>query len=162
MNIHGRLVPANSPAIVFGDIESRLPQFRERCKLRHARHPLHVLVVEDDPLCQRMLNNLLSDQHAIANASDGTGAVDRYLAVAPDIMFLDLGLPYADGFDVLKQIMAIDPEAYVVIISGSSDSDSVALAAALGARGFIPKPFPLDKLDHYLSDCSSHFRKQAG
>jgi DNA-binding NtrC family response regulator len=149
-----QVFPQTPATTIFGDTDAFLPNFRKLCQLRQVRNPMHVLIVEDDPLTRRMLTNLLSDQHATINAADGQDAVLKYLSFAPDMVFLDLGLPLVSGLDVLDRIMQFDPEAYVVIISANTHGDTLAEATSRGAKGFIGKPFALDKLDHFLLDCA--------
>ena len=65
---------------------------------------------------------------------------------APDAVLLNIGLPDASGLEVLKCIRALDPYAYVVMLTGQASRENVLQATQLGAKGFIGKPFTSEKL----------------
>lgn len=117
---------------------------------RRLRRDALVMVVEDDQLSQRMISIALKDKYALAVVPDGQGAIYNYIRHAPDILFLDIGLPDLDGHDVLRRLFSIDPDAYVVMFSGNGNKENVLKAREQGAKGFIGKPFTQDKLLWYI------------
>jgi len=135
--------------------------FAEAKARRKARLPLHVLLVEDDPLTRRLVAGSFKEQYALITAESAQEALAAYLLHAPDIVFLDIGLPDGSGFEVLRRILANDPEAYVVMFSGNSYLDNVTAALNAGALGFIAKPFKRDKMQHYIEDSVLHHHKCA-
>jgi CheY-like chemotaxis protein len=143
----------------FGNVEALMETFQEAKKARAARMPLHVMVVEDDPLTRRLVTGAFKDAYALITAENAQEAIANYLLHAPDIVFLDIGLPDTSGFEVLHQIMAIDSDAYVVMFSGNSYLDNVTAALNEGASGFIAKPFKKDKMRHFIHDSALHHRK---
>lgn len=143
----------------FGEISSLHEVFAEMKKLRPARCPAHVLVVEDDPLTRRVVVNALSENHATIAEENARGAVASYLLYAPDIVFLDIGLPDIDGFTVLDQIMTLDPDAFVVMFSSQADSCTIDRAMNAGAKGFIAKPFKKETLRGYIRGSGVHHNK---
>lgn len=143
----------------FGETSSMHDVFAAAKKLRTARKPEHVMLVEDDPLTRRIVSGTFKENYAIITACDAHEAISNYLLHAPDIVFLDIGLPGTSGFAVLKQIMATDPDAYVVMFSGNSYLDNVNKALGAGASGFIAKPFKKERLRHYIEDSALHHRK---
>ncbi len=145
----------------FGEVESLSEVFAEAKKSRGARLPMHVLMVEDDALTRRLVSNSLKEKYALITATNAEEAVANYLLHAPDIVFLDIGLPDANGFDVLQRILTCDPEAYVVMFSANSYLDNVTAALANGAAGFIAKPFKKEKMLHYIESSADHHRKCA-
>lgn len=145
----------------FGEVESLREVFAEAKKLRKARMPQHVMIVEDDALTRKMVASVLKEKFAMITAHDAHEAVANYLLFAPDIVFLDIGLPDASGFAALNQIMEIDPEAYVVMFSGNSYLDNVTKALTGGASGFVAKPFRQEKLRHYIANSATHYNKSA-
>ncbi|MFO0389420.1 MAG: response regulator transcription factor [Alphaproteobacteria bacterium] len=145
----------------FGETAALEAIFAEAKKLRKARMPLHIMVVEDDPLTRRITASAFKENYAIITAANAHDAVANYLLHAPDIVFLDIGLPDASGFDVLHQIMASDKDAYVVMFSSNSYLDNVTTALASGASGFIAKPFKKEKMRQYIRNGALHHRKQS-
>lgn len=117
---------------------------------RDMRETVEIMVVEDDPFSQKLVSNALNGKYPYSMTADGQGAVMNYIAKAPDVLFLDIGLPDIDGHAVLKKIFELDPSAYVVMFSGNGDRENVLRAVDLGAKGFVGKPFTKDKLFQYI------------
>lgn len=117
---------------------------------RQRRKTPEILVVEDDPFSQRLVGNALSSDYSLSMTDHGASAIVSYVNKAPDVMFLDIGLPDIDGYEVLERVFLIDPEAYVVMFSGNGNKDNILRAIELGAKGFVGKPFTKDKLFQYV------------
>ena len=143
----------------FGEVESLSEVFKDARKVRKARHPLHIMLVEDDALTRRIVSSSFKDNYALISAKDAHEAVANYLLHAPDIVFLDIGLPDASGFDVLKRIMKSDPDAFVVMFSANSYLDNITSALDAGASGFVAKPFNKQKLHRYIEESAMHHGK---
>ncbi len=143
----------------FGETASLSEVFQEAKKLRNVRMPLHVMVVEDDPLTRLMLTGAFNKNYALITAANAQEAMMNYLVHAPDIVFLDIGLPDASGFDVLHHILATDRDAYVVMFSSNSYLDNVTRALSSGASGFVAKPFKKERMRQYIQNSALHHRK---
>lgn len=116
---------------------------------RAHREGLHIMLVEDDAFTLQLVHNVLSE-HTIIRAMDGFDAVESYMLNAPNIVFLDIGLPTLTGHEVLAKILEFDPNAFIVMLSGNSFMEDVAKAMKNGAKGFVAKPFPKEKLINYV------------
>lgn len=132
------------------------------CRRRKERKTLEVLAVEDDPFSQKLIKNVLEKYYSLTLTGDGRGAILNYLRKAPDILFLDIGLPDIDGHEVLKKIFEMDPDAYVVMFSGKGDRENVMRAIDCGAKGFIGKPFTQEKLLQYIDKSPFVIAKMQG
>lgn len=103
-----------------------------------------VLVVDDDQQVRRLLCRALTEQgHAVTLASNGDEALDRFAAVIPDVLVLDLNMPKRDGFSVLRaleDLLAITGTK-VLILTGQGIDDHWLQAHELGADVFLTKPF---------------------
>jgi DNA-binding NarL/FixJ family response regulator len=104
-------------------------------------------LIEDDADDQEIfINALLKINPAIKNISacNGKDALDklRVADVKPDIIFLDLNMPLMNGRDFLKAISGKEyyRQIPIIILSTSSDSDTIAETIQLGAKEFITKP----------------------
>lgn len=117
---------------------------------RELRKTCEVMIVEDDIFSQNLVKSILKNKYDVLSTDDGIGAIISYVKNAPDILFLDIGLPDLNGHDVLKKIFEIDPTAYVVMLSGNGDKQNVLKAIELGAKGFISKPFTHEKIHSYI------------
>ncbi len=148
-------------AVDFGEINSLREIFEEAKDLRRVRFPAHVLVVEDDPITRRVVVGALGEAHAIITAETARNAIAGYLLHAPDIVFLDIGLPDVDGISVLAQIMRIDPDAFVVMFSSHDDEKTINESLSIGAKGFITKPFKKEMLSNYIHGSEIYHHKSA-
>jgi DNA-binding NarL/FixJ family response regulator len=104
---------------------------------------MHVLVVDDHVLIRDALRGVLNELRpdaVVLQAADCRQAT-RLLGDYPglELILLDLGLPDADGFAMLKDLRDHYPSLAVVVLSALQDRDSVTRALDLGAVGFIPK-----------------------
>ena len=77
----------------------------------------------------------------VGEAEDGRIGVEKYNELRPDIVTLDITMPEMDGLTALKGIMAIDPNACVIIVSAMGQESYVREAVLSGAKNFIVKPF---------------------
>ncbi len=84
------------------------------------------------------------------NASQG---ISSYDAFQPDLVLMDIELPDGNGQNLLSWITRNDPNAFVVMFSGYYDSDNVMESIERGARGFMPKPFNLEKMMNFIELC---------
>lgn len=104
---------------------------------------LRVLIIDDDDMIRSYLKLMLREAqiNVIDEADDAAAAVKKFRAFPPQLILLDINLPDQDGIELLKQIRDEIPESRVVMVSSESTMDRVKTALALGARGFIAKPF---------------------
>jgi len=142
------IIDFKSNASIFESINHDLIQSLQ--KRRSSRKSLEVMIVEDDPFSQKLVSNILNDHYSVHVTSDGYGALMSYVNFAPDVLFLDIGLPDIDGHEVLEKIFIIDPNAYVVMLSGNGDKENIMKAVTSGAKGFVGKPFTQEKLFQYI------------
>ena len=108
-----------------------------------------VLVVDDSAFMRNSIIRHLSDCdiRVVGEAENGKIAVEKYIELKPDIVTLDLAMLDYDGIEALKDIKQHDPNAMVIVISSTTDQESVAAEAmALGAHTIINKPIIKDDL----------------
>lgn len=112
-----------------------------------------VMVVEDDLFSRNIATGALKNKFKVVEVVDGGKAVQEYLSHSPDIVFLDIHLPNKKGYQILEEIMELDPKAYVVMLSADAAKDSVTKCVHNGAKGFVAKPFRGEKLFDYVRKC---------
>ena len=102
-----------------------------------------VLVVDDAAFMRKMVSDALTKagHEVIAEAANGQEAVDQFQALKPEVMTLDITMPEKDGLAALKEIMALDPTAKVVMCSALGQETKVLEAVKSGAKDFVVKPF---------------------
>jgi two-component system, NarL family, invasion response regulator UvrY len=100
-----------------------------------------VLVIEDHPIvrdgCQRILNRR-GDIH-VAEASSAEAGIALNETFGPDVIVLDVGLPDANGFDIIPKLKAGNAKAKIVIFSMYGTQSVVTNALEKGAAGYITK-----------------------
>lgn len=79
-------------------------------------------------------------------ASNGVEAVEIFKAENPRVVFLDLTMPVMDGYEALKEIMAHDKDAQVIIISADIQSEAKQRVLSAGAKNMYPKPINEEKM----------------
>lgn len=82
----------------------------------------------------------------IYEASDGCKALELYGQYRPDMMVVDINLPYIDGLEVIENIREYDKKTPIVILSAYSDQDKLLRAIRLGLSEYLMKPVPHKKL----------------
>ncbi len=120
---------------------------------RADRKSPHFMIIEDDAFSRRLVENVLNKQYQLTGLGDATSALQTYSLIAPDLLFLDINLPDVTGHELLERIIALDPKAYVIMLSGNADRENIMQAMNKGAKGFVAKPFTKDKLFQYIERC---------
>lgn len=131
------------------DISNDLMMMLE--KTRAEREDITVLVIDDDDFAARLVQKAVGHSHAIDRANTAIDGFKKYARIAPDITFLDINMPNISGHDFLQKIFDLDPQAYVVMLSGHDDTKNVDRAMELGAKGFVSKPFSKEDIHGYIS-----------
>jgi two-component system, NtrC family, response regulator len=109
-----------------------------------------VLIVEDDLALQRQIKWSL-DRFESVTASDRESALVQFRRHQPAVVTMDLGLPpdpdsVSEGFALLEQMLALDPNVKVVVLTGQNDQANALRAVAMGAYDFLAKPFEPETL----------------
>ena len=103
-----------------------------------------IVVADDDPIVVRFLSAVFEDEgFEVRTADDGEMAIQVINESLPDLVILDLVMPYRDGFEVCQQIKACADTSHVpVIILSMKEKEQDALRAfEVGADDYVRKPF---------------------
>ena len=102
-----------------------------------------ILVVDDAAFMRKMVTDALTKggHEVIGEAGNGTEAVEQYQSLKPDLTTLDITMPEKDGLSALKDIIALDPSAKVIMCSALGQESKVLESIKLGAKDFVVKPF---------------------
>ena len=109
---------------------------------------LKLMIVDDSNIIRRKIERCNDSEkfHVIAMASNGAEALKRFVEARPQVVTMDLTMPEMDGIACIQQIMALDPEVRILVISALSDKATGIAALKKGARGFLCKPFTEQQL----------------
>jgi len=106
-----------------------------------------ILVADDEELLRWSIKEIVSRKgYRVVVAANGREAREVYHRDHPDLSLLDIQMPELTGMEVLKQIMAEEPQALVVMISAYGQVERAVAACRLGAQDFVCKPFDNDDL----------------
>jgi two-component system, NtrC family, response regulator len=117
-----------------------------------------LLIIDDDPEIRTQMKWALSADYDIFLAENRTTAVEIFKANTPAVTLLDLGLPphpnsCEEGLKTLSDLLALDPQAKVIIISGQGEKANAIQAVGSGAYDFLCKPVDVDELKLILRRC---------
>src|SRR5205814_3108456 len=101
-----------------------------------------ILVADDHEVVRKGLISLLQaqpDWQVCGEAADGREAVDKAQQLKPDVVILDIGMPSLNGLEATRQILKINPQARVLILTLHDSDQVVREVLNAGARGFLLK-----------------------
>jgi signal transduction histidine kinase len=114
-------------------------------------HGLRALVVDDNADAADTLGMLLDalgvEARAVFNGADALRAVED---TVPDVVFLDLGMPGMDGFEVARRLRDMRPDMLLVALTGWSQAEDIARTRAAGFSEHLSKPAHLSALTALL------------
>ena len=104
--------------------------------------PVRVLLVDDDDLMRAGIASVLSSDETIdvvGEAPDGRAAVERAIALRPDVVLMDVRMPGLDGITATREMLAVSPDVKVIILTTFEQDDYIFGALSAGASGFLLK-----------------------
>lgn len=108
-----------------------------------------ILVIEDDESMQSAMKRIFEhDGYIVKVASDGSELSKVLDDAAPDLILMDVGLPWVNGFELAQMLKDHKDlrKIPLVFVSGKSSDEDFKRAFDLGANDYIKKPFEVDKL----------------
>jgi len=113
-----------------------------------------IMIADDSDAIRLVLRDILAigEHEILAEATDGAEAVDFYKEHTPTILLLDLAMPKKDGLTVVKEIMKIDPNAKIILITASDDQKIINQCLEYGALSYISKPFDFKSVLKAITD----------
>jgi CheY-like chemotaxis protein len=107
---------------------------------------IQVLVIDDDECLRELINlHLWRAGYDVRLAADAIEAGRLVLEAAPDVMIVDVNMPYMDGFEFVAAVRADETMPFIPVVFLTAESESAARARALGAACLV-KPVQADKL----------------
>ena len=102
-----------------------------------------VLVCDDAAFMRSLLGDILAQAglQVVGEAQSGLEAVEKFRALKPDLVTMDILMPDMGGIDAMREILKVEPAARVLMCSAMGQQSLVIEAIQAGAREFLVKPF---------------------
>ncbi len=121
------------------------------------RHPLHVLVVDDDPSIRQIVYDLLlMKNHTAASSPDGETAEQLLKTTTFDLLITDLGLPGFSGWELARIAKRYQPAIGIIVITSWQGNEAAAKIRERGIDIIIWKPFRLDQISEAVTALGRH------
>src|SRR3954468_1748828 len=106
-----------------------------------------VLVVDDDPQLREALSRALElDGYAVTTANNGAQALDALSGQRPDVMVLDVMMPYVGGLDVCRTLRERRDRLPILVLTARDEVGDRVAGLDAGADDYLTKPFALEEL----------------
>ena len=107
---------------------------------------ISVLVVEDDPNIRELLQLYLEKEgYAVTLATDGGQGLEKFRAIQPNLVLLDVMMPVMDGWEVCKAIRE-EGSTPVIMLTAKGETDDKVMGLKAGADDYVTKPFEMKEL----------------
>ena len=118
---------------------------------------LRLMIVDDSNIIRRRIerSQQIARLEVVGAASNGREAVDLFRRTQPDVVTMDLTMPEMDGVECVQQLVAINPEVLILVVSALADKATAVDAIEKGANGFLCKPFTDRQLNDALEELLS-------
>ena len=112
-----------------------------------------ILICDDSSLIRKQLKDLLIKMDCeVIEAVNVKEVVDIFKEVQPDVVFMDIVMPEADGLEALKNIKVYNQDAKVIMLSSIGTSTKLVQALKSGAMDFIQKPYTTEQISKVVTD----------
>ncbi len=121
-----------------------------------------VMVVDDNAEIRLFFKNVLDVLHYDSVlAENGIEALKLFKAVNPDIVFLDIKLPFINGIEILNRMRHLDDEKriQIIMITGNHDQTIARQVIELGAYDYVSKPIDFDSIKLLCEKAEHEFEK---
>jgi PAS domain S-box-containing protein len=160
IQLHGGSVSVDSAGVGCGTtVTVRLPTVQpinapEAQQARFTAPRRRILVVDDNEDAANSLVMMLRlEGHDVSTAYSASGALSAAEQMQPELVFLDIGLPQIDGYEVARRLRIRNPSACpcLIALTGYGQPEDRARALAAGFAAHLTKPIDLEQLRHVLS-----------
>ena len=141
---------------------------------------VNIAIVDDEEMIQWTLKEAMEKEgYEVKTFDNGRNFLEFFKEHGADIVFLDVRLPDSNGLDLLPELIRIDPETIVVVMTAHGDVETAVSAMKLGAYDYLAKPYSIEEvsllikkiietnlvksqLQHYQERLESHFSQILG
>ncbi|MCQ9326778.1 response regulator [Neisseria dentiae] len=122
---------------------------------------LTIMVVDDSNIIRNRITRGSESMRfdVVATAANGRDAVQLYDVLRPDIVTMDLTMPEMNGLECIRNIISLNEDANILVVSALADKATGIKALEYGARGFLYKPFTDEELFDALNEMAEGLQK---
>lgn len=109
---------------------------------------IKILIVDDSLLMRKILKDHLFNEkyEVVGEAVNGNQAIEMYNKFKPDVVTMDITMDEKNGLEAAKEILSINPQANIIMVSALNESNLLKNAFKIGVKDFIVKPFDAERL----------------
>jgi len=109
---------------------------------------MRILIADDAAFMRLKLKDTFqkAGYEVVGEAVNGNEAVQKYMELKPDLVTMDITMPIKNGIEAIQEIISIDKAAKIIAVSAMGQESMIREAVISGAKGFIVKPFKVDRL----------------
>lgn len=100
-----------------------------------------ILIVDDDPVVRRIVLELLNNRFTVISASTGVQLPNLLRKHKPDLVILDVMLPWVNGFELCRMLKTHAPDLRVLFLTGCKEKEDFLTGEEVGGSGYLTKPF---------------------
>jgi DNA-binding response OmpR family regulator len=133
------MAQASESSSIEQTITSNIKENAKKSKLERPK----ILVVDDDPVVRRIILELLNNRYSVILASTGVQLPDLLQRHEPNLVILDVMLPWVNGFELCRIIKthAQGQETPVLFLTSCKEKEDLMTGREVGASGYLTKPF---------------------
>ena len=115
---------------------------------------LSVLIVDDEPHVRVYLRTMMRKLgvRTTWEVASGDAALKIYQEHQPDVVLLDVNLPFMLGTEILHRLLTLDPDAAVIVVTSDQSGDTIRAMSGLGAMGYVLKQLPPAQMQEVLAE----------
>lgn len=119
-----------------------------------SRRPIRLLIVDDSNIVRRRIERSqhFEELQVVGAAANGIEAIEIARRTAPDLITMDLTMPRMDGIECITQLVEMNPQVRILVISALADKATAVEAMERGANGFLNKPFSDRELNEAIAE----------
>ncbi len=107
--------------------------------------PVSIIIIENHPMMREALVTALSEEpdlQVVGTTGNGRQGIELYRTLKPDVVLMDILMPGLNGLQTSTKILALDPDAKILVVSSLEGQEDIANAFQIGVRGYFPKTAP--------------------
>ena len=115
---------------------------------------LRMMIVDDSNIIRRRIerSQQIDRLEVVGSAANGVEAVEMFRRTSPHVVTMDLTMPEMDGVECVEQLVKINPQVLILVISALADKATAVEAIERGANDFLCKPFTDRQLNGALEE----------